>query len=96
VYKHISDAEIADIISKWLAQAPVRIERAKYVFTKCSVCIYLHVYLISYIYFYVIFMYIFMYIPYIVFLQTLNKRNWRNRKRTFRKEEETTRPLNYY
>jgi len=54
VHKHISDAEIADIISKWLAQAPVRIERAKYVFTKCSVCIYLHIYLIPYVYFYVI------------------------------------------
>lgn len=29
-YKHVNDAEIADTISKWLAQAPVRIERAKH------------------------------------------------------------------
>lgn len=35
-HKHVSDAEIGENISKWLAQAPVRIERAKYVFTGYS------------------------------------------------------------
>lgn len=35
-HKHVSDAEIGENISKWLAQAPVRIERALYVFTGYS------------------------------------------------------------
>lgn len=30
-HKHINDTEIGETIAKWLAQAPVRIERAKYV-----------------------------------------------------------------
>jgi len=48
-YGHVTDNDIGESISKWLAQATLRIQRAKYVYLYNYIYIYIYIYICIYI-----------------------------------------------